>query len=159
MIFVCVGSREYPFDRLLKKLDELVAAKRIPSDVFAQIGQSTYIPASFPCLRFLDAAEFERRQRLADLIISHAGTGALVGALKMGKQVIAVPRLRQYGEHLDDHQIEVAQALCSQGYLRCVLDINDLETAVREAFDNPVTKRFESASGVLSIIEAFIRSN
>src|SRR5690554_3905974 len=106
----------------MKKLDELIEQGSITETVFAQIGQSSYIPKFYDYERFMDVEKFKEYQRKADLIISHGGTGALIGALKLGKQVIAVPRLAKYGEHTDDHQTQVAGVLAEEGYLRCVLD-------------------------------------
>lgn len=156
MIFVSVGSREYPFDRLLKKLDELVQKQELPNDLFAQIGQSSYLPQAYPYTRFLAPEAFEKYQERADLIISHAGTGALIGALKKGKPVIAVPRLAKYGEHIDDHQLQIAEVLQSQGYLRYVLDMEKLGDAIRVHYDAPIIKRYDRPSDVLKIITKFI---
>ena len=43
----------------------------------------------------------------ANIVITHGGTGAIIGAVKKGKKVIAVPRLAKYGEHVDDHQLQL----------------------------------------------------
>lgn len=160
MIFVCVGSREYQFDRLLIKIDELIKDGEIKDDVFAQIGQSNYIPKHYAYKRFLSVDEFKEYQKNADLIISHAGTGALVGALKMGKKVIAVPRLAKYGEHIDDHQIQVAEVLDREGYLKCVINMDDLLTAINLLKNGDVAlKKYNKLSQVVEIIKQFIQSN
>ena len=156
MIFVCVGSREYQFDRLLKKIDELVKQGEINDKVFAQIGQSNYIPKYYEYKRYLSEEEFKENQKKADLIISHAGTGALIGALKMGKKVIAVPRLKKFGEHIDDHQIQIAQVLAQEGHLKCVLDMNDLVHAINSYKGNCTIKKFEKPSRIIDIIDEFI---
>lgn len=153
MIFVCVGSRDYQFNRLLIKIDELVADGTITDKVIAQIAQSDYEPQNYEWHRFLDRAVFKAYQQDADLIISHAGTGALVGALKIGKQVIAVPRLARFGEHIDDHQTQVADALEAEGYLRVVLDMDRLGETVQKCYDDPITKRYDKPSNIVSIIE------
>ena len=59
MIFVCVGSREYQFDRLIRKLDELIEQGSITETVFAQIGQSSYIPKFYDYERFMDVEKFK----------------------------------------------------------------------------------------------------
>lgn len=158
MIFVSTGSRKFQFDRLLKALDELVANGTIKDQVFAQIAESTYAPKNYEYKRYLSPEEFSRYQNDAFLIISHAGTGALVGALKKEKQVIAVPRLAKYGEHSDDHQTQISSVLAEEGYLREVLDMADLGKAVRLAYENPITKKYDKPSNIISIIEAFLDS-
>lgn len=156
MIFVCVGSREYQFNRLLKKLDELVEQNIIQDKVIAQIGGSEYEPRHFEWHRFLDRDEFQRLRTEADLIISHAGTGALIGALKLEKQVIAVPRLAQFGEHIDDHQTQISGVLAGEGYLREVLDMEKLAETIALCKDQPITKRYNRPSNIIQLIEDFI---
>ena len=156
MIFVCVGSREYQFDRLIRKLDELIEQGSITETVFAQIGQSSYIPKFYDYERFMDVEKFKEYQRKADLIISHGGTGALIGALKLGKQVIAVPRLAKYGEHTDDHQTQVAGVLAEEGHLRCVLDMERLGEIIHLSRVSPIEKRYDKPSRILNIINDFL---
>lgn len=156
MIFVCVGSRDYQFNRLLKKLDELVEQNKIDDEIIAQIGGSEYEPKHYTWHRFLDRDEFQRLRTEADLIISHGGTGALIGALKLEKQVIAVPRLAQYGEHIDDHQTQISGVLTDEGYLRQVLDMEELEATIRLCREEPIIKRYDRPSNILTLIEDFI---
>lgn len=159
LIFVCVGSREYQFNRLLKKIDDLIDNGHLEDEVFAQIGQSTYKPVNYRYARFLTQSEFKMYQEKAHLIISHGGTGALIGALKLGKQVIAVPRLALYGEHIDDHQVQVASVLDKEGYLICVLDIKDLKSAIHYLKKNPINKKYNRPSEVVDIIINYINEN
>ena len=154
MIFVCVGSRDYQFNRLLQALDELVEAGRITDEIVAQTGSSEYEPKHYTWYRYLDQDVFRDYQQKADLIISHGGTGALIGALKLGKQVIAVPRLAQYGEHIDDHQTQVCGALTAEGYLRQVLDMKKLGTVLEQCRQDPIVKKYDKPSNVLPLIQA-----
>lgn len=156
MIFVSTGSRKFQFDRLLKKLDELVAEGLIQDTLFAQIAESSYIPQNYNFERYLSPEEFTEYQEKAEIIITHAGTGALIGALKKGKQVIAVPRLAKFGEHSDDHQTQIAEVLQREGYLRTVLDMENLGKTILECRENPITKRYDKPSRVLPIIESAI---
>ena len=156
MIFVSTGSRKFQFDRLIRKLDELVADGTITEEVFAQIAETAYLPQHFEYKRYLSPEEFSEYQDKADLIISHAGTGALITALKKGKQVIAVPRLAKYHEHSDDHQLQVSEALSGEGYLRVVIDMEDLGKVIQQCHDDPITKKYDKPSNVVPIIEAKI---
>lgn len=157
MIFVSTGSRKFQFDRLIKKLDELVADGTITDKVFAQIAETQYIPQNFEYKRYLNPDEFSACQEKAEIVITHAGTGALIGALKKEKQVIAVPRLAKYNEHSDDHQTQVAGALESEGYLRVVLDMDDLGAVVGKCYTDPIVKKYDKPSNVLPIIRNQIK--
>lgn len=153
MIFISVGSREYPFDRLIRKVDELVADGTITDTVIGQIGHSRYEPKHFQWHRFLDRDVFREHQAKADLIISHAGAGALVSALKLGKTVISVPRLYRYGEHIDDHQTQISGMFAQEGYLWEVLDMEDLGRVLQESVEHPVMRKYDKPSNVLAVIE------
>jgi len=158
LIFVCVGSRDYQFNRLLEALDLLVENGTVTEKIVAQIGQSQYEPRHYEWHRYLDRDEFKRYQSEADLIVSHAGTGALIGALKLEKQVIAVPRLARYGEHIDDHQTQISSVLAEEGYLREVLDMADLGKIIHLAYQNPILKKYDRPSNIIQIIDDYIES-
>ena len=105
-IFITLGSQKFQFNRLLKAIDELCEKGTVDAeDVFAQIGYSDYLPKNFSYKKFLDRDEFSKEMGKADIVITHGGTGAIIGAVKKGKKVIAVPRRAKYGEHVDDHQL------------------------------------------------------
>ena len=156
MIFISTGSRKFQFDRLLKALDELVEQGVIKDTVFAQIAESTYIPRHYEYKRYLSPEEFSKYQNEAFLIVSHAGTGALISALKKEKQVIAVPRLAKYGEHSDDHQTQISSVLAGEGYLREVLDMDDLGKTIQLAYEDPIKKKYDKPSNIIAIIDEFI---
>lgn len=156
MIFVCVGSRDYQFNRLLKEIDALVESGKIQDKIVAQIGQSEYEPKNYEWHRFLDRDEFKKYQHEADLIISHAGTGALIGALKLEKQVIAVPRLAKYGEAIDDHQTQISGVLAEEGYLKEVLEMDLLGETILQSYENPITKKYDRPSNIVEIIDNFL---
>lgn len=156
MIFVCLGTQIFQFDRLTRKLDELVEQGVIKDEIFAQIGAGNYLPRNYEYKKFIDKEEFEKYQNKADLIISHGGTGALIGASKKGKNIIAVPRLAKYGEHTDNHQLQIVRILERQGYIRVVYDINDLGEKVLNAIRNPITKIYKRQSKILDIIDKYI---
>ena len=156
MIFVCCGTQIYQFDRLLKELDLIIENGLIKEEVFAQVGTINYVPQHFDYKQFVSHDEFNSLRQKANLIISHGGTGALIGAAKLGKNIIAVPRLSEYGEHLDDHQLQIVTVLEKEGYVRAVYDIRDLGKTIADALVNPINKPYCRESNVLKIIEAAI---
>ena len=60
MIFITLGSQKFQFNRLLKAVDELVAAGKIKDEVFAQIGYSDYKPMNYKYEQFLDREKFSK---------------------------------------------------------------------------------------------------
>ena len=66
---------------------------------------------------FVDYEEMGKLVNRADLIITHGGTGSILGPLKKGKKVIACARLKKYGEHVDDHQQQIVDIFSEVGYI------------------------------------------
>lgn len=159
MIFICTGTQIYQFNRLLSKIDDLIEDGSIDEMVFAQTGASTYIPRSYAYKEFLSHEEFEQQLDCADLVISHAGTGSLIGSLKKGKNVIAVPRLSEFKEHIDNHQLQIADVLELEGYIRVVKEIESLGDVISDAKINPIRKPYNRESNILGIITQFIEQN
>lgn len=130
MIFVTLGSQKFQFDRLLIQIDELVEKGIITDEVIAQIGASTYMPKHYKYIAFMDRAEFADTMDKCDIVITHGGTGVIIGAVKKGKKVIAVPRLAKYGEHVDDHQLQLLHQFDELGIICACYDTTDLEKYV-----------------------------
>ena len=126
MIFVTLGSQKFQFNRLLKEIDELIEKGIIVEDVFAQIGYSDYVPKHYTYKDFLSREEFKEHEGKANIVITHGGTGAIIGAVKKDKKVIAVPRLAKYGEHVDDHQLQLIEQFDGMGLIEACFDINKL---------------------------------
>ena len=93
MIFVTTGSQKFQFNRLLQKIDRLIEEGIVGEEVFAQIGESDYQPRHYEYCRFLDRESFAEKMRECRMVITHGGTGVIIGAVKQRKKVIAVPRL------------------------------------------------------------------
>ena len=132
MIFVTLGSQKFQFDRLLVKLDELIEKGVITEEVMAQIGASTYTPKHFQYVNFMDRQEFADTTDKCNVVITHGGTGVIIGAVKKGKKVIAVPRLARFGEHVDDHQLQLLHQFDDLGIICACYDTEDLEKYVKE---------------------------
>lgn len=125
-IFVTVGSRNYPFDRLFIKLDQLFEEGVLQGEMFAQIGTSAYKPKHFKWKDFISQEEFDEKICWADLVVSHGASGSIMKALNAGKKVLAVTRLKKYHEHINDHQIQNNEAFASNGYVLAVYKMEDL---------------------------------
>lgn len=138
MIFVCVGSRPYQFNRLFEELDRLVGTGRVRGKVFAQIGASTYEPKNFAFEHFMDPDAFKAKMAEADIVISHGASGSIMGALNAGKKVIAVARLAKYGEHINDHQVGINETLAAEGLVLAVREMDELGDAIEAVQDGRV---------------------
>lgn len=156
MIFVTLGSQKFQFNRMLIEIDKLIEEGKITDEVFAQIGASDYIPKNFNYKDFLAQDEFKDYMKKADLVITHAGTGAIVTALKNNKLVIAIPRLAKYGEHVDDHQIQLIDEFKELNFIEPVYEINELENALKIVKEKKYSKYVSNTKNIINDIEKFI---
>lgn len=156
MIFVTVGSQKFQFNRLLVEIDKLVEEKIIIEEVFAQIGYSDYKPKNYKYKEFLDRDEFANIMEKCDKLITHGGTGAIIGAVKRDKKVIAVPRLSKYGEHVDDHQLQIVKQFDHMGLISSISDINELKKIILSIEKIRYKKYVSNTNEILSEIECYI---
>lgn len=158
MIFITLGTQKFQFDRLLKKIDELIEDKVIHEDVFAQTGYSEYVPCRYNYRKFMDRDEFADIEEKADLIITHGGTGAIIGALKKGKKVIAVPRMKKYCEHVDDHQIEIVKQFGDMGLILPCYDVENLNECYGRVKQLKAKKYISNTASIIHDIDAYLDS-
>lgn len=156
MILVTVGSQKFQFNRLLKEIDRLIEKKIIDEDVFAQIGVSDYVPKYYKYVDFMTQDEFNQKMEQADVIITHAGTGVIVNAVKKGKKVIGVPRLATYGEHVDDHQIQLIKEFTELGFIEPAYTTENIEAAFMNAKTNKYNKYISNTENIINSIKDFI---
>ena len=162
MIFVTVGSRNYPFDRLFKKLDELYEDGTLTEEMFAQTGTSTYKPKHYAYEDFISQDEFLTKINEANIVVSHGASGSIMKALNAGKKVIAVTRLEKYGEHINDHQIQNNVAFGSNGYVLVADELNDLGECFKKIYDGTDgLKKWENTDPlhIFHMIDNFIQEN
>lgn len=146
MILVVLGTQKFQFNRLLKMVDNLVSEEKISDIVVGQIGHSTYLPKNFGYQDFFDSIQFNKLVAEADIIITHGGVGSISTALKNNKKVVVVPRQKKYGEHVDDHQKEIAQKFKEKKFLILNEDLKNLNDDLERVKDFQ-PKRFESTKG------------
>lgn len=141
---------------MLRAVDALIERGELTEEVFAQIGCATYTPQHYAYERYLDADEFQRHVQSADIVLTHGGTGAIVGALKAGKRVVAAARLARFGEHIDDHQTQIVRHFESTGFVVVARDMDHLDATLQKARTFQ-TKPFQSnTQNIIRIVGDFI---
>ena len=126
MIFVTLGTQEFQFDRLLRALDGLPGDE----ELVVQGGRSTFRPARAVWHDYLSFGETVEHVRRARVVVCHAGVGSVMTALEEGRRPVVVPRLREHGEAVDDHQLPFARRLASTGAVLLVEDLDALPEAL-----------------------------
>lgn len=156
MIFVTLGSQKFQFNRILEEIDKLIEKKIINEEVFAQTGASTYIPKEYMYKDFLMQDEFKEKMKEATLVITHAGTGAIITALKNNKKVIAIPRLAKYGEHVDDHQIQLIEEFKQLNFIEPIYEVEELKEAIDKTKKNKYNKYISNTDTIIDDIKFFL---
>ncbi|HVD49761.1 MAG TPA: glycosyltransferase [Gaiellaceae bacterium] len=126
MIFVTLGTQAYQFDRLLRGLDG------IGERLVVQGGASGFRPRGATWFDYLEYPQLVEQMRSARVVVSHAGVGSVMTSLAEGKRPVVVPRLKRFGEAVDDHQLPFARRLAEGGLLTLVEDVSGLAAAVAE---------------------------
>jgi UDP-N-acetylglucosamine transferase subunit ALG13 len=155
---VTLGSQKFQFNRLLMKIDDLIEKGIIIDKVFAQIGFSDYKPKNFEYKKFMDRNEFLKVITQCNLVITHGGTGSIINAAKNGKKVIAIPRLSKYGEHVDDHQIQILEQFDYNNIIEACYDIEHLEISYKKVQDKVYNKYISSTDSIINSIERFLEN-
>lgn len=131
MIFVTVGTHEQPFDRLIKKIDELVENQTITEEVFIQTGFSTYQPKYCKYENFISYDTMQHTIKEARVVITHGGPSSFLNVLQYNKNPIVIPRKLKYNEHVNDHQLRFLQEVVKKGYdIVIVENENELKGAI-----------------------------
>jgi UDP-N-acetylglucosamine transferase subunit ALG13 len=129
MIFLTVGS-QFPFDRLVSAIDDLINKGMITEKLFAQIGKSAYKPRNFEYSQYLEKGAFDEYVRQASALIGHAGMGTITVAMNHRKPLLAMPRLKRYREVVNDHQVDIARRFAEFGHILAAYDTGELSSAI-----------------------------
>ncbi len=130
MIFVTVGT-QLAFDRLISTIDKWNETKKL--EIFIQTGPSVLTPRHSEYAQFIEPSQADQLFKNSDLIVSHAGMGSILTALRYQKPIIIMPRLASLGEHRNDHQLATCKWLGNKSGITVAKDENHLLTLLNES--------------------------
>lgn len=156
MIFLAVGTQKFPYERLVRDVDQF--AEKTGIEVWGQIGNVSYVPKCFQYERFISKQDYSEKIKACDMVITHSGVGTIIETLSMGKPVIVVPRLAKYGEHVDDHQVQIAEAFEENGLVLVCRPEDDLETIYEKAKCKKGNSYVSCRDTVIKTVEEFLSS-
>lgn len=111
-VVVALGTSRYGFPRLVTALSDVLPGS---VDVVWQVGATEVGPLYGDTHAHMPQHELTEAMRAADLVIAHAGVGTALQAMSAGHCPLLVPRRAAHGEHVDDHQFQVAAQLTHSG--------------------------------------------
>lgn len=130
MIFVTVGT-QLPFDRLIQAVDE-IAPLLGDEEIIAQTKGGEYVAKNIKCYEYIERERYMELFKSARLVVSHAGTGSILTAMKFHKNIIIMPRLASLREHRNNHQVHTANALKEHDNIKIVNRIDELRSILTE---------------------------
>ena len=76
--------------------------------------------------------------------------------MKFDKPVIVVPRLAKYGEHVDDHQLQIADSFQKLNFVIKCQDVSKLLEAITEARSHKFDRYISQRKKMTKTVELFI---
>ena len=157
MIFVVLGTQKFQCNRLLEKMDRLILEGSITDKVFAQKGNSDYVPQNYDYVDFVEKAQFEELMDKCDVLVTHSGVGTILSGKNHGKPVVVFPRLKKYGEHVDDHQLDIARAFGKKNLVFMCGENDDLGELIKKAGKHSFDKYVSQRTKMVKLIEDYMK--
>lgn len=111
-VLVTLGTiRPYRFDRAV---DAILAVLEPDDKVVWQLGASVRDDLPGHIHREMSADDLRREMSLADVVLTHAGVGSVLDSFAVGRLPVLLVRQQSSGEHVDDHQRQLAQMLTTK---------------------------------------------
>ena len=107
----------------------------------------------------LSMDEFENYIKRCDLLITHGGVGSIIKGLDNNKKVIAAPRLSKYGEHHNDHQLQIVDNFCNSGYILKLDDFDKLGEVYQKSKNFIPKKYISNTKEFIKKLENYIDKN
>ena len=156
MILVLLGTQNNSFHRLLEEIEKNIKDGTIKEEVIVQAGYTKFQSHKMRIIDLISKEQLEKFQDETELLITHAGVGSIISSIEKGKKVIAVPRMHEYGEHVNNHQKEIVKDFNDKGYIIGVEKVEDLKQAIIKSKDFEPKKYQPNNEKMLKIIEEFI---
>lgn len=158
MILVTLGTQDKSFHRLLEALEKQIELGNIKEEVIVQAGNTKFQSQKMKILDFIPYEEFDHLMEKCDLLITHGGVGSIITGLKHQKKVIAVPRLRKYKEHGNDHQLQIIHSFDQKGYILPLIDLDSFEEVLKKSVKFKPKKYKSNTKKMMELVSTFIET-
>ena len=159
MILVLLGMQNNSFHRLLEEVEKNIENGNIQEEVIVQKGYTKYESNKMKLFSEISLDELDKLIEKANIIITHGGAGSIINSITKGKKVIAVPRLKKYNEHVNDHQLDIIDSFNGKGYIIGIKSVEELGDALKKVKEFTPMKYEKNTGKIIEIIENFIEKN
>ncbi|MBR2834020.1 MAG: hypothetical protein IKE75_06350 [Bacilli bacterium] len=159
MIFVSLGTQDKSFKRLLDAIEKQIDKGNIKEEVIVQAGYTKYKSDNMKIFDLVSMEDFQKYMSSCDLLITHGGVGSILDGLKHNKKIIAAPRLKEFGEHTNDHQLQIINSFYEKGYILKLEDFDKLDKVLLEVKSFKPKKFVFNNENFVKKIKEYIDSN
>lgn len=132
-LFVPLGTQRFPFGRIISALNQLVDQEKYKADEIVMQSALYPVKPNFTYFGLIPNDEFNRYMRETEVVVTHSGVNSIISCMKLGKPLVICPRFHEYGEHVDNHQIEIATLMHDKYDVLVCTDMKDLLTLIEQA--------------------------
>lgn len=159
MILVLLGTQNNSFHRLLEEIQKNIENGNIKEKVVVQKGYTKFESQDMEIYDQLPSDELKKLIDKANIVITHGGVGSIITSIEKGKKVIAVPRLKKYKEHVNDHQLDIINSFSEMGYIIGIHEVEELGEALKRVEKFEPKKYVQNTGNIIKIVEDFIDNN
>ena len=158
MILVTLGTQDKPFKRLLLAIQKEIDNGNIKDEVVVQAGCTKFESKQMKIFDLIPTDEFSKLVEKCDILITHGGVGSIITGLKNNKKVIGVARLKKFGEHTNDHQLQILENFDQEKYIIYLKDLDKLNDALKKAKSFKPRKYPSNTHSMIDLLVDYIDS-
>ncbi len=159
MILVTLGTQDKPFTRLLEAVQKQIDNGNIKDEVIVQAGYTKFKSKDMKIYDLIPYEKFDKLVEQCDILITHGGVASILNGIKNEKKVIAAARLKEYGEHTNDHQLQIISDFAKKGYLLELKDFDKLNDVIEKAKKFKQKKYVSNTENFIRHIKDYIDNN
>lgn len=156
MILVTLGTQDKSFERLLEAIQREINNGNIKEEVIVQAGHTKFNSPNMKIFDLIPMDEFDELIKSCDLLITHGGVGSIITGLKNNKKVIAAARLKKYGEHTNDHQLQIISNFSEAKYILALNDFDNLGQVLKDAKKFKPKKYISNTENMINTVTNYI---
>ncbi|MFW0121771.1 glycosyltransferase [Rothia sp. CCM 9419] len=135
-LVVSLGTDYHKFDRLVEWVESYLLNHPTVTCLF-QHGFTEGAEHATKNIDRMPRSELLKIYEEAKVVVVQGGPGSILDAREVGVIPIAVPRLAEFDEVVDNHQVQFSQVMENNGEAFVAIDARDLAQKIDEALNNP----------------------
>jgi len=156
LILITLGTQANSFERLLQEVQNLIHEGYITEKVIVQAGTTKFHSDCMEIFDFIPIEKFNDLIKSCNLLITHGGVGSIISGLNNKKKVIAVPRYKKYGEHVNDHQLEIVENFNDKQFILGIRELSELKDAIEKSKTFQPKQYHSNRQNMIALVESYI---